>query len=450
MGTMWSVLVNWYTVGIVTPVLIGIGIGVLSMTPPHYTVAQACFSFSASILGGRLGWWIAFEQPSDRSLAQKILFSLIIFGILGALWTVSVVWVESLRPIATTTSTNPIESLRFKHTALVFHARHGSAFVAGRPVSLKAEYENTTDYRASEISASGVLRFIEAGDSQAEQESQEWKAFRDMWLSTLQGTLKTDLDGHKSAFIDAETDPLSNEQVQALKTGRQLVYFLGIVKWSDSTGVYETDICTYFSPDQRGTADAPAVWYDGKTGHNAVRRPFQVIDIVAPFSQRASIQIIGLEFVRPSQAIPLQPSKPFLLNVAFKNTGPIPANKVAMFARLGISATSSEQADQEKIFQTVKKQAKESEYGPNSLLPGKTEFITVQYPLVNFGQKALSRKDIERIKSGEAKLVLAILAKYVDDYGPRETYFCQSYYGLSWRFWTDCYGHNEIVDTNKP
>jgi hypothetical protein len=41
---MWSVLFAWYTVAIVVPVLMGIGVGVLSMTPPHYTIAKTCFT----------------------------------------------------------------------------------------------------------------------------------------------------------------------------------------------------------------------------------------------------------------------------------------------------------------------------------------------------------------------------------------------------------------------
>jgi len=89
---MWNILASWVTVGVVIPILITIGIGVLSMTPPEFTTAHICFSLSAVILMARLGWWLAFEHPASQF--QSIVFAFIIFGIIGCLWLISMRWVS--------------------------------------------------------------------------------------------------------------------------------------------------------------------------------------------------------------------------------------------------------------------------------------------------------------------------------------------------------------------
>ncbi len=77
---MWSALLSWVTVGVTVPVIVGIGIGVLSMSPPHYSISQVCFSVSAAILAARLAWWIAFEQSGNTTNVQRGLFAFLIFG----------------------------------------------------------------------------------------------------------------------------------------------------------------------------------------------------------------------------------------------------------------------------------------------------------------------------------------------------------------------------------
>ena len=93
---MWGVLVSWTFISIVAVALVGIGVGVLSMNPPHYQIAQVCFSVSAALLIVRSGWWIAFEQPATVSPFNRIMFTLVVFGAIGVLWEESVRWVSDL------------------------------------------------------------------------------------------------------------------------------------------------------------------------------------------------------------------------------------------------------------------------------------------------------------------------------------------------------------------
>ena len=94
-SAMWAILASWITVAAVVPVLIGIGVGVMSMNPPEYSVAQVSFTLAALILLGRAGWWIAFEKGDGYSPFQLYLFTFFVFGIVGTLWVVSVSWVSS-------------------------------------------------------------------------------------------------------------------------------------------------------------------------------------------------------------------------------------------------------------------------------------------------------------------------------------------------------------------
>lgn len=103
---MWSALVSWLTVAIVVPVLIGIGVGVMSMTPPEFWLAKACFTSAAILLLLRAGWWVAFVQGSASSHA---IFCFLVFGLAGLLWVESIHWVERRR-LAYTEAPKPTRS----------------------------------------------------------------------------------------------------------------------------------------------------------------------------------------------------------------------------------------------------------------------------------------------------------------------------------------------------
>lgn len=337
--------------------------------------------------------------------------------------------------------------LRFKHTALFYNEKAGSVFVQGRTVKLHAVYENTSGATAKEISANGVLRFITGGQGMKDREEEEWNKFRTSWLASLQGTLKEELEGHKEKSFDIETDPLSPEDAQNLKSAIKYVYLMAAIKWADKTGEYETDICTYFSPNEHGEVNAPAIWRSCLSGHSMIRRPFKFTDIRPTFTQRANVQILQMGFPAdpPASDPKWIPGERILLRIQAINNGPIPANKMAGSFRIAISSGSSEQADQERIWAAVKTQLDAMPYGDNSLMPGKDALIDIQYPLALYHEVALTAKDIQQIKAGTKRIVVAGIYKYIDDYGPRETHICQSYSGTSWRYWIDCFAHNELI-----
>jgi len=83
-------LFSWVGIGILVPLGIGIGVGVMSCTPPEFQIAKVCFSISALLLVvGVARWLISF----NASEGERILFGLIMFGMIGVLWVESWRWV---------------------------------------------------------------------------------------------------------------------------------------------------------------------------------------------------------------------------------------------------------------------------------------------------------------------------------------------------------------------
>ena len=81
---MWNYLYGWSAVWISVPILVGTGIGVLSMTPPEPRIAQVCFTIALAILLSKLSWWVIAERT--ESLSERAIFIAIIYGATGALW----------------------------------------------------------------------------------------------------------------------------------------------------------------------------------------------------------------------------------------------------------------------------------------------------------------------------------------------------------------------------
>jgi hypothetical protein len=94
---LWSILASWITVGIVIPVLIGIGVGVMSMSPPDFVVAKAAFCAAALVLAARVAWWLGMELPADTTRTHAVIFAFTVFGGIGALWIGSLGWVDGRR-----------------------------------------------------------------------------------------------------------------------------------------------------------------------------------------------------------------------------------------------------------------------------------------------------------------------------------------------------------------
>ena len=83
---LWSIFGSWITVGIVVPVLIGIGVGVMSMSPPDFMIAKASFSVAALVLAARVAWWLGMELPANITRTHVVIFAFAVFGGIGALW----------------------------------------------------------------------------------------------------------------------------------------------------------------------------------------------------------------------------------------------------------------------------------------------------------------------------------------------------------------------------
>lgn len=97
-SVLWTVVLGWPVVGAIVVLLIGqAGIGVLSMNPPQYTIAQISFALAGLILVLRTGWWLAFEQAPNVKSTHIIIFAFIAFGLIGILCVQSVRWINGLR-----------------------------------------------------------------------------------------------------------------------------------------------------------------------------------------------------------------------------------------------------------------------------------------------------------------------------------------------------------------
>jgi hypothetical protein len=91
MGPVAEQLLSWTVVGVVVPVLVGIGVGVMSMAPPDFGIAKACFTASAIVLLLKVSIWltdIAIPRP------QRLLFACLLFALIGASWVESWQWVS--------------------------------------------------------------------------------------------------------------------------------------------------------------------------------------------------------------------------------------------------------------------------------------------------------------------------------------------------------------------
>jgi hypothetical protein len=80
-----------YLIWAAIPIFIGLGCFVMGITPPAYFIARFFFLLAALILLGRLGWYLAFEYPGNK--AQAIILAVIVFGIIGFVWVLSMKWV---------------------------------------------------------------------------------------------------------------------------------------------------------------------------------------------------------------------------------------------------------------------------------------------------------------------------------------------------------------------
>jgi hypothetical protein len=95
-------LTGWDFVGVTVPLAIAVGFSVMSLNPPEFVVARACFSIAAAVLFLKTAVWL-----TGMSLGGVWRFTVpvILFGLIGLLWVESWAWVarrqDSVRAVST-------------------------------------------------------------------------------------------------------------------------------------------------------------------------------------------------------------------------------------------------------------------------------------------------------------------------------------------------------------
>src|SRR6266550_4334926 len=69
---MWDPF-SWTVVGVLAPLAFGVGVSVLSMTPPEYRIARGCFWFTALFVLAKTGSWVAGGLADRRMLGAVVL-----------------------------------------------------------------------------------------------------------------------------------------------------------------------------------------------------------------------------------------------------------------------------------------------------------------------------------------------------------------------------------------
>jgi len=106
---MLHVLTGWVFLSILLPVLIGIGIGVLSMAPPEFTVAKVCFSLAACILLTKTTWWVAVNG-AESTTRERLLVCVVVFAFTGVLWAASIIWIRNRQPDSAVSKPEPFSA----------------------------------------------------------------------------------------------------------------------------------------------------------------------------------------------------------------------------------------------------------------------------------------------------------------------------------------------------
>lgn len=184
---------------------------------------------------------------------------------------------------------NPAEAtMQFGHTALIGYktATEKSAFLPNDPAEVQLVYENNSNATATHVFANCALliftdSIIKSGGVPGvrSEETTRWNQFRENWIAneTTGIGIDNDIVAHdKTHFCTANTQVLNADQVQRLRDAKDVIYALGIVRWKDRSGEWESDTCSFYVPTKT-TPDpnAPAQWRGCLTGHNATRKVFK-------------------------------------------------------------------------------------------------------------------------------------------------------------------------------
>lgn len=94
---MWKSVHGWPVIGAAFAVLVGIGVGVLSMTPPDFTISRVGFTAAASILSMKILHWLLRALSPKR---ERVVVGLVAFVLIGIAWTWSWRWVNHREALA--------------------------------------------------------------------------------------------------------------------------------------------------------------------------------------------------------------------------------------------------------------------------------------------------------------------------------------------------------------
>ena len=86
-----STVLGW-VISVAVPLLIGIGVGLMSTAPPEFTAAKVCFTLSATVWIVGVSWWLLSLEVRD---VWRIVAVFFVFGCVGASWAASWKWVDT-------------------------------------------------------------------------------------------------------------------------------------------------------------------------------------------------------------------------------------------------------------------------------------------------------------------------------------------------------------------
>src|ERR1035437_8773258 len=104
-------IIEWAVVAVVVSILIGIGVGVMSMTPPDFVIAKAAFALAGIILAAKVVHWGA---KSTAAKAERMILTFIICGAIGVLAVESWRWVNTRHALATQAKSVPSQEVEEK------------------------------------------------------------------------------------------------------------------------------------------------------------------------------------------------------------------------------------------------------------------------------------------------------------------------------------------------
>lgn len=120
--------------------------------------------------------------------------------------------------------------------------KNWTPFMAGRPASFRVNYQNSSDNSNGEqVAPYGYLIPATTTPNLADEFSKVRSKFSAGW----RGEQLAPQDGR---FFSARSHILSREESKQIKQGSMTVFLVAVIRFSDSTGDYEQDVCDWLQP----------------------------------------------------------------------------------------------------------------------------------------------------------------------------------------------------------